>query len=54
MLWQARKLLTSIYIVSGDSDSTGCIISEYDHYGSPEKECWDMKYCCQKWTPQIL
>lgn len=28
---------------------TGCIISEYDHYGSPEKDRWDMKYCCQHW-----
>ena len=31
---------------------TGCIISEYDHYGSPEKERWDMKYCeFHHWTP---
>ena len=30
---------------------TGCIISEYDHYGSPEKERWDDKYCCQRWEP---
>ena len=29
---------------------TGCIISEYDHYGSPEKDRWDMKYCCQHWN----
>ena len=29
---------------------TGCIISEYDHYGSPEKDRWDQKYCCQHWT----
>ena len=31
---------------------TGCIISEYDHYGSPEKERWNMKYCeFHHWTP---
>ena len=24
---------------------TGCIISEYDHYGSPEKKRWEDKYC---------
>lgn len=30
---------------------TGCVISEYDHYGTPEKERWDKKYCCQHWEP---
>jgi len=30
---------------------TGCVISEFDHYGSPEKERWDRKYCCNKWEP---
>ena len=32
---------------------TGCIISEYDHYGSPEKERWDLKYCeFHHWAPR--
>ncbi len=30
---------------------TGCIISEYNHYGTPEMERWDAKYCNQRWTP---
>ena len=30
---------------------TGCVISEYDHYGTPEKERWERKYCCHHWTP---
>lgn len=28
---------------------TGCIISEYNHYGTPEMERWDAKYCNQHW-----
>ena len=28
---------------------TGCIISEYDHYGSPEKRRWEDKYCEHEW-----
>ena len=46
LLGVIEEMATDIY--------TGCIISEYDDYGSPEKERWDMKYCCQKWTPQIV
>ena len=30
---------------------TGCIISEYNHYGTPEMARWDTKYCCQHWEP---
>lgn len=30
---------------------TGCIISEYNHYGTPEMARWDTKYCRQHWTP---
>lgn len=30
---------------------TGCIISEFDHYGTPEKERWEEKYCYQHWIP---
>ncbi len=28
---------------------TGCIISEYNHYGTPEMHRWDEKYCNQRW-----
>ena len=31
---------------------TGCIISEYNHYGTPEMARWDTKYCCQHWEPK--
>ena len=30
---------------------TGCIISEYNHYGTPEMARWDEKYCSQHWEP---
>lgn len=30
---------------------TGCIISEYNHYGTPEMARWDTKYCCHHWEP---
>ena len=30
---------------------TGCIISEYNHYGTPEMARWDEKYCHHHWTP---
>jgi ADP-ribosylglycohydrolase len=30
---------------------TGCIISEYNHYGTPEMARWDMKYLQYHWTP---
>ena len=30
---------------------TGCIISEYNHYGTPEMARWDEKYCCHHWKP---
>lgn len=28
---------------------TGCIINEYNHYGTPEMARWDEKYCHQHW-----
>lgn len=31
---------------------TGCIISEYNHYGTPEMARWDMKYCEMHWEPK--
>ena len=31
---------------------TGCIISEYDPFDTPEKQRWSMKYCAHKWTPE--
>lgn len=30
---------------------TGCIISEYDPFDTPEKKRWAMKYCHLRWTP---
>lgn len=30
---------------------TGCIISEYNHYGTQEMARWDEKYCNRHWTP---
>ena len=30
---------------------TGCIISEYDPFDTPEKKRWAMKYCHHRWTP---
>ena len=30
---------------------TGCIISEYDPFDTPEKKRWVMKYCHHRWTP---
>ena len=32
---------------------TGCIISEFNHYGSPEMARWEKKYCWQHWEPII-
>lgn len=32
----------------GDSDSTGCIISEYDPIDTPEKRQWYERYCEMK------
>ena len=32
---------------------TGCIISEFNHYGSPEMARWEKKYCWQHWVPII-
>ena len=31
---------------------TGCIISEYNPFDTPEKQRWNMKYCAHKWTPE--
>ena len=30
---------------------TGCIISEYDPFDTPEKQRWNMKYCGHHWEP---
>ena len=32
---------------------TGCIISEFNHYGSPEMARWEKKYCWKHWGPII-
>lgn len=44
------ELLSVIEEMAGDI-FTGCIISEYNHYGTPEMARWDEKYCCQHWEP---
>ena len=45
------ELLDVIEEMAGDL-FTGCIISEYNHYGTPEMERWDQKYCeCHHWEP---
>ena len=38
----------------GDALGYAVEFASYDSIVTPEKERWDLKYCCQKWTPQIL
>ena len=41
------ELLDVIEEIAGDL-YTGCIISEFDPFDTPEKQRWNMKYCAHK------
>ena len=38
----------------GDALGYAVEFASYDSIDTPEKERWDLKYYCQKWTPHIL
>lgn len=37
--------LSEIILTLADDLATGCIISEYDHIDTPEKQQWYERYC---------